>query len=69
MSDASATLDLRFEVGNVIGQTFGVQYATGFFHSFSGWVIFVFAFFGLLAVHGLLMAVSRWRGRRVGGTP
>ena len=53
----------------LIGQTFGVQYATGFFHSFSGWVIFVFAFFGLLAIHGLLMAVSRWRGRRVGGTP
>ena len=59
----------RVVATGLIGQTFGVQYATGFFHSFSGWVIFVFAFFGLLAVHGLLMAVSRWRGRRGGGTP
>jgi exosortase len=44
----------------LIGQWFGVQYASGYFHTFSGWAVFVFAFGCLFAVHGLL----RWaRGR------
>jgi len=44
----------------LIGQWFGVEYASGFFHTFSGWAVFVFAFICLFAVHGLL----RWaRGR------
>jgi exosortase len=44
----------------LIGQWFGVQYASGYFHTFSGWAVFVFAFVCLFAVHGLL----RWaRGR------
>lgn len=42
----------------LIGQTFGHQYAQGFFHSFSGWVIFLVAFVGLLAVHSLLQRFS-----------
>ena len=28
----------------LIGQWFGMQYAEGFFHSFSGWVVFLVAF-------------------------
>jgi exosortase len=47
----------RVLVTGLIGQTFGQQYAQGFFHSFSGWVIFLVAFAGLLAVHGLLQWV------------
>jgi exosortase len=44
----------------LIGQWFGVEYASGFFHTFSGWAVFVFAFICLFAVHGGL----RWaRGR------
>ncbi|MBI2526655.1 MAG: exosortase, partial [Candidatus Rokubacteria bacterium] len=44
----------------LIGQWFGVEYASGFFHTFSGWAVFVFAFACLFALHGLL----RWaRGR------
>jgi exosortase len=60
----------RVVATGLIGQTLGVQYATGFFHSFSGWVIFIFAFAGLLAVHGVIVAGRRWvvgrRGRRPG---
>lgn len=44
----------RVVVTGLIGQSFGVQYARGFFHSFSGWVIFLFAFVCLLAVHGVI---------------
>jgi len=47
-----------------IGEWFGVRYATGFFHTFSGWLIFVFAFVCLLGVHGLIRFVERvWPGR------
>jgi exosortase len=44
----------RIVATGLIGQQFGVAYARGFFHSFSGWVIFLFAFAGLLAVHGVI---------------
>jgi exosortase len=44
----------RVLVTGLVGQTFGQQYAQGFFHSCSGWVIFLVAFAGLLAVHSLL---------------
>ena len=40
----------------LIGRWFGVEYASGFFHTFSGWAVFVFAFVCLFAVSGLL----RW---------
>ena len=45
----------------LIGQWFGVQYASGYFHTFSGWAVFVFAFICLFAVHGLL----RWARERL----
>jgi len=48
----------------LIGQQFGVQYAQGFFHTFSGWVIFLFAFVGLLAVHALIRLAAQLRRRR-----
>jgi len=52
----------RVVATGLIGQEFGIQYAQGFFHSFSGWVIFLFAFVGLLGVHGAVR-LARWRHR------
>ena len=34
----------RIVLTALIGQWFGVRYAQGFFHAFSGWLIFVVAF-------------------------
>jgi len=41
----------RIVLTGLISQYFGVAYAQGFFHSFSGWIIFLFAFVCLLGVH------------------
>jgi exosortase len=55
----------RIVLTGLIGQSLGMEYAQGFFHTFSGWVIFVFAFVCLLGVHALIRTVSAaWRGRR-----
>jgi exosortase len=55
----------RIVVTGLVGQSFGMEYAQGFFHSFSGWVIFVFAFVCLLGVHALIRLVSAaWRRHR-----
>ena len=53
----------RVVLTGLIGQYFGVQYASGFFHEFAGWAIFIFAFVSLLATYSLLRALSlrRWR--------
>jgi exosortase len=37
--------------------------ADGFFHSFSGWLMFVVAFAGLLLFQQLLSVARAWRGR------
>lgn len=39
------------------------QKAEGFFHTFSGWVIFVIAMFMLFSVDNLLRFIDRWRER------
>jgi exosortase len=44
----------RVVLTGLIGQYVGIEYATGFFHGFSGWAIFVLACLGLFAVHGLI---------------
>jgi exosortase len=55
----------RIVATGLIGQSFGMQYAQGFFHSFSGWLIFVVAFVCLLAVHSLIrVAPVAWRRAR-----
>jgi exosortase len=46
----------RVVATGLVGQYAGVEYATGVFHTLSGWVIFLIAFAGLLGVHTLL----RW---------
>jgi exosortase len=53
----------RVVLTGLIGQYLGVQYASGFFHEFAGWAIYLFAFVALLATYSLLRALSgrRWR--------
>jgi len=51
----------RVVATGLIGQWFGAEYAQGVFHSFSGWIIFLFAFLGLLGAH---TAIHPWLPRR-----
>src|SRR5262249_53577799 len=48
----------RIVLTGLVGQWFGIEYAEGLFHFFSGWLVFVLALCGLLCVHGVLRAVS-----------
>jgi len=52
---------LRPRPTGLIGLGFGVKFASRFFHSFSGWAVFVFALICLFNPHGLL----RWTGGRL----
>jgi len=54
----------RIVTTGLIAQRFGVEYAQGFFHTFSGWVIFLFAFVCLLGVHSLIRFAHVRRLRR-----
>ena len=54
----------RVVATGLIGQWLGTAYAQGFFHLFSGWVIFLFAFVGLLGVHGVIRLVRPSRRGR-----
>jgi exosortase len=47
----------------LIGQWFGVDYASGFFHELAGLVIYLFAFFCLMALHLLIQWIGRARDR------
>jgi len=44
----------RVGVTGLIAQWFGIEYAQGFFHTFSSWLVFVFAFVCLLGIHGVI---------------
>jgi len=48
----------RIVMTGLVGRWLGVEYAEGFFHFFSGWLVFVTAILCLLAVHGVLRALS-----------
>ena len=48
----------RVVLTGLIGRQFGVEYASGFFHEFAGFAIYIFAFLCLLVTHSLLRAVS-----------
>ncbi len=54
----------RVVVTGLIGQWFGVEYAQGFFHTFSSWLVFVFAFLCLLGVHSAIRLVQARREKR-----
>jgi exosortase len=49
----------RVVATGLIGQWFGVDYASGFFHEFAGWVVYLFAFACLMGVHGLIQIIRR----------
>lgn len=53
----------RVVATGLIGESFGVQYAEGFFHAFSGWAIFLAAFACLLTVHAAIRLVAARLGR------
>jgi exosortase len=53
----------RVVATGLIGQWFGVEYASGFFHEFAGWVVYVFAFTCLMGIYGLIQA-ARGAGRK-----
>ena len=55
---AVAANAMRVVATGLLGQIFGIEAASGFFHGFSGWAIFLVAVVALLAVHGLLRAVG-----------
>ena len=48
----------RVVLTGIIGQSLGIEYASGFFHGFSGWVVFVAATICLLAVHGVIVKAT-----------
>jgi len=52
----------RVVVTGLIAQWFGIDYAQGFFHIFSSWLVFVFAFVCLLGIHRVIrLARSHWQ--------
>jgi exosortase len=55
----------RVVLTGLIGQTFGVEYASGFFHEFAGLVIYAFAFGCLLGTYSLIRVIARLLGRPV----
>ena len=57
---------LRVSGTGVLAHYYGTQVADGFFHSFSGWVVYIVAFLLLFAVGWLLDRVGR-RGKNDGG--
>jgi hypothetical protein len=40
-----------------------VEYASGFFHEFAGWVVYLFAFACLILVYGLIQLARGARRR------
>jgi exosortase len=49
----------RVVLTGIIGQQWGVEYASGFFHEFAGWGIYLFAFACLIGVHALIRSALR----------
>jgi len=48
----------RVVLTGLIGKQFGVEYASGFFHEFAGWAIYLFAFACLLGLHALVCLIT-----------
>lgn len=64
---AILTNAMRVSGTGVLAHYYGTQVADGFFHSFSGWVVYIAAFLLLFAVGWLLDRVGRF-GRGGGGS-
>lgn len=54
----------RVVLTGIIGQQWGVEYASGFFHEFAGWGIYLFAFACLFGIHALVHSTLRMVARR-----
>jgi exosortase len=54
---------LRVVGTGALAHYWDAQTAEGFFHTFSGWVIFVIAMVLLFSVDNLMRLIDRWRGR------
>jgi exosortase A len=49
----------------LLGEYWDPDKAQGFFHTFSGWIIFVISLLLLFGIHGLIRVIERWwSGRR-----
>ena len=54
----------RVVVTGLIAQWFGMDYAQGFFHTFSSWLVFVFAFVCLLGIHRVIRLAQARRQKQ-----
>ena len=63
---ALATNAFRIAATGVLGKWFGAAASEGFFHAFSGWLIFLLAFVAMLGEAALL---SHWLGKKPTGPP
>ncbi|HYO91637.1 MAG TPA: archaeosortase/exosortase family protein, partial [Pyrinomonadaceae bacterium] len=66
---AILTNALRVSGTGVLAHYYGTQVADGFFHSFSGWVVYIVAFLLLFAVGWLLDWVGARGGKGKGSKP
>ena len=62
---------LRVAGTGIAASHWGPEAAQGFFHEFSGWLVFVVAFLLLFAVHGVILWLAPNRGTQApsGGSP
>jgi exosortase len=60
---AVAANSLRIVGTGLLGQYWDPDKAQGFFHIFSGWLIFVMSLLMLFGLHGLFRLGERWRSR------
>jgi exosortase len=54
----------RVVLTGLVSQYFDAAYAQGFFHSFSGWIIFLFAFVCFVCIYSLIQLCCSVRDRR-----
>jgi exosortase len=62
---AICTNAVRITVSCLVGYKFGPEWAEGFLHLFSGWLIFVAALILLFLVHALLGRIATYSSRKV----
>jgi len=61
---AVAANAMRVVGTGLLGEYWEPEKAQGFFHAFSGWVIFVLSLLMFFALHGLMKLPAKWRERR-----
>ncbi|MBD0326139.1 MAG: archaeosortase/exosortase family protein, partial [Pyrinomonadaceae bacterium] len=66
---AILTNSLRVSGTGILSRYYGTEVADGFFHSFSGWVVYIVAFLLLFAVGWLLDLIGGRGGKGKGGKP